>query len=191
MPCLLYTYSCVYETAAGFSYLEAKVLYGVYGKAQTLFNLPAAFITPLTISIVPAISSAIARGRRAEAMKTAEAVSYTHLDVYKRQELLHWRRKTSWLSSKRLTRTAYWLPPMLISTIKEEAWLSATPGPSRDLRDFPRQSWPRIRQAAELAKYTRLRRISRAASVSYTHLDVYKRQPLNWLSPSVFTVQYV
>ena len=60
------------QTAAGFSYVEAKVLYGVYGKAQTLFNLPAAFITPLTISIVPAISSAIARGKRAEAMKTAE-----------------------------------------------------------------------------------------------------------------------
>ena len=60
------------QTAAGFSYLEAKVLYGVYGKAQTLFNLPAAFITPLTISIVPAISAAIARGNRGEAMKTAE-----------------------------------------------------------------------------------------------------------------------
>ncbi len=60
------------QTAAGFSYLEAKVLYGVYGKAQTLFNLPAAFITPLTIAIVPAISGAIARGNRGEAMKTAE-----------------------------------------------------------------------------------------------------------------------
>lgn len=60
------------QTAAGFSYYEAKVLYGVYGKAMTLFNLPAAFITPLTISIVPAISAAFARGRRAEAMKTAE-----------------------------------------------------------------------------------------------------------------------
>lgn len=60
------------QTAAGFSYYEAKVLYGVYGKAQTLFNLPAAFITPLTISIVPAISGAIARGDRRDAMKTAE-----------------------------------------------------------------------------------------------------------------------
>lgn len=60
------------QTAAGFSYYEAKVLYGVYGKAQTLFNLPAAFITPLTISIVPAISGAIARGDRRGAMKTAE-----------------------------------------------------------------------------------------------------------------------
>ena len=60
------------QSAAGFSYYEAKVLYGVYGKAQTLFNLPAAFITPLTISIVPAISAAIARGDRRESMRTAE-----------------------------------------------------------------------------------------------------------------------
>ncbi len=59
------------QGAAGFSYREAKVLYGVYGKAQTLFNLPAAFITPLTISIVPAISGALARGDR----RTAAAVS--------------------------------------------------------------------------------------------------------------------
>ena len=50
------------QSAAGFSYREAKVLYGVYGKAQTLFNLPAAFITPLTISILPAISGALAKG---------------------------------------------------------------------------------------------------------------------------------
>ena len=59
------------QSAAHFTYREAKVLYGVYGKAQTLFNLPAAFITPLTISIVPAISGAIAKGQR----KTAAAVS--------------------------------------------------------------------------------------------------------------------
>ena len=32
---------------------DAKVLYGVYGKAQTLYNLPAALLTPLTISVVP------------------------------------------------------------------------------------------------------------------------------------------
>lgn len=60
------------QTAAGFSYKQAKVLYGVYGKAQTLFNLPAAFITPLTISIVPAISGAIAKGNRGEAASTTE-----------------------------------------------------------------------------------------------------------------------
>ncbi len=55
------------QAAAGFNYQQAKVLYGVYGKAQTLFNLPAAFITPLTISIVPAISAALAVGKKREA----------------------------------------------------------------------------------------------------------------------------
>ncbi len=49
------------QQAAGFDYMEAKVLYGVYGKAQTIFNLPAAIITPLTISVVPAVSAAIVR----------------------------------------------------------------------------------------------------------------------------------
>lgn len=60
------------QSAAGFSYYQAKVLYGVYGKAQTLFNLPAAFITPLTIAIVPAISAAHAKKHRAEAAKISE-----------------------------------------------------------------------------------------------------------------------
>ena len=60
------------QSAAGCSYQQAKVLYGVYGKAQTLFNLPAAFITPLTISIVPAISGALARGERSLAADVSE-----------------------------------------------------------------------------------------------------------------------
>ncbi|MDO4989519.1 MAG: polysaccharide biosynthesis protein [Eubacteriales bacterium] len=60
------------QSAAGFTYRQAKVLYGVYGKAQTLFNLPAAFITPLTISIVPAIAGAIAKGDRGAAGKVSE-----------------------------------------------------------------------------------------------------------------------
>ena len=60
------------QNAAGFTYKEAKVLYGVYGKAQDLFNLPAAFITPLTISIIPAISGAIARGQGRTASRISE-----------------------------------------------------------------------------------------------------------------------
>ena len=60
------------QSAAHFSYQQAKVLYGVYGKAQTLFNLPAAFITPLTISIVPAISAAVARNARHQAGAISE-----------------------------------------------------------------------------------------------------------------------
>ena len=58
--------------AAGFAPHEAGVLFGVYGKVQTLFNLPAAFMTPLTIAIVPAVAGAIARGNRREAEKTSE-----------------------------------------------------------------------------------------------------------------------
>ncbi len=58
--------------AAGFSEHAAGVLFGVYGKVQTLFNLPAAFMTPLTIAIVPAVAGAIARGNHSEAEKTSE-----------------------------------------------------------------------------------------------------------------------
>ncbi len=60
------------QSAAGFNYQQAKVLYGVYGKAMTLFNLPAAFITPLTISIVPAISAALAKRDKPRAGKVSE-----------------------------------------------------------------------------------------------------------------------
>ena len=60
------------QDAAGFSYADAKVLYGVYGKAQTLYNLPASFITPLTISVVPAIAAAMALRHRGDASRIAE-----------------------------------------------------------------------------------------------------------------------
>ena len=59
------------QDAAGFTYQEATVLYGVYGKAQTLYNLPASFITPLTIS-VPAIAAAMALRHRGDASRIAE-----------------------------------------------------------------------------------------------------------------------
>lgn len=60
------------QGAAGFSYSEAKALYGTYGYAQTLYNLPASFITPLTISVIPAIAMKIANGRKDEAAKISE-----------------------------------------------------------------------------------------------------------------------
>lgn len=58
--------------AAGFSRYQAGVLYGIYAKVQTLFNLPAAFMTPLTIAIVPAVAAALAKGNRTEASKNSE-----------------------------------------------------------------------------------------------------------------------
>ena len=60
------------QSAAGFTLNEAQTLYGAYGKAQTLFNLPAAVITPLTISIVPAITAAIVRGEDDKATQISE-----------------------------------------------------------------------------------------------------------------------
>lgn len=61
------------QVAAGFSYYDAKILYGIYGKAQTLYNLPAAFITPLTISIIPAITALIVQKKHAAAGEIAES----------------------------------------------------------------------------------------------------------------------
>lgn len=60
------------QHAAGFRLAQAQTLYGVYGKAMTIFNLPAALITPLTISVVPAITAAIVRGEDDNATKISE-----------------------------------------------------------------------------------------------------------------------
>ena len=55
------------QTAAGLEYPEAKNLYGIYGKAQTLYNLPVAFVVPLNISILPAVSALTALGEHRQA----------------------------------------------------------------------------------------------------------------------------
>ena len=41
---------------AGFTQAEADSLKGIYNFAQTIFNLPCAFIPPITISVLPAIT---------------------------------------------------------------------------------------------------------------------------------------
>lgn len=61
------------QVGAGFSYDEAKVMFGVYSKALTLYNLPAAFITPLAISVVPAIAAYLARKNYGEARDVTES----------------------------------------------------------------------------------------------------------------------
>ena len=61
------------QSAARFLPHEAHTLYGVYGKAQTLYNLPSYFITPLTLSIVPAIATALAKRLSDEASELAES----------------------------------------------------------------------------------------------------------------------
>jgi len=61
------------QNKAGFSYTEAKVLFGVYGKVQTLFNMPSSFIVPLTISVIPAIAAFAAQRRNREAAEAMQS----------------------------------------------------------------------------------------------------------------------
>ncbi len=61
------------QNAAGFTYAEAKVMFGVYSKALTIFNLPPALITPLTISVVPAIAGFLAKKQFGEAKNVIES----------------------------------------------------------------------------------------------------------------------
>ena len=51
----------------------ADELIGSYSNMQTLFNLPASFITPMTIAVVPAISAAVTRRARGEISVIAES----------------------------------------------------------------------------------------------------------------------
>ncbi len=51
----------------------ADELIGSYSNMQTLYNLPASFITPMTIAVVPAISAAAARSARDEVSGIAES----------------------------------------------------------------------------------------------------------------------
>ena len=68
------------QTGAGFDYMTAKVLYGAYSKALTLFNFPAAFIVPVTVSVVPAIAAALARGQNRSARRVmTSALKVTNL----------------------------------------------------------------------------------------------------------------
>ena len=46
---------------------------GIYSMAQTIFNMPCAFITPITISIIPAITSHLTLKNTADARETEES----------------------------------------------------------------------------------------------------------------------
>lgn len=60
------------ETGAGLSESAADVLYGVYGKAQTLYNLPATIISSLSVSVVPAVAYQLALKNFQSAKSTSE-----------------------------------------------------------------------------------------------------------------------
>ena len=68
------------QNAAGFTEDQARVLKGVYDKALTLYNLPSAFMTPLTVSVIPAVSAARAvRNHRLGAQVSETALRTTAL----------------------------------------------------------------------------------------------------------------
>jgi Membrane protein involved in the export of O-antigen and teichoic acid len=49
------------QDTLGYTGERANWLYGTYGNAKKIFNLPAAFIIPFSVSILPALTSAITR----------------------------------------------------------------------------------------------------------------------------------
>lgn len=67
----LVKYQLIY--GAQLSTAVADDLYGTYSAMMTLYNLPAAFITPLTISVVPAIAACVARREHQEASLVASS----------------------------------------------------------------------------------------------------------------------
>ena len=59
----------------GFSQSEADTMRGIYGMTQTIFNMPCAFITPITISIIPAITAQLTLKKFGEAKGTEESAA--------------------------------------------------------------------------------------------------------------------
>ena len=56
-----------------YSQAAADTMRGIYGMTQTIFNMPCAFITPITISIIPAITAQLTTCRDLEAKATEES----------------------------------------------------------------------------------------------------------------------
>jgi len=54
---------------------QADTQKGIYNMAQTIFNMPCAFITPITISIIPAISAQLTQKDLSGAKTTSESAA--------------------------------------------------------------------------------------------------------------------
>ena len=61
--------------ATGVSQRSADTMRGIHVMTQTIFNMPCAFITPITVSIIPAITAQLTTGDAAAARKTEEAAA--------------------------------------------------------------------------------------------------------------------
>ena len=54
------------QNALGYTIDEMRYLYGTYSSGMNLYNLPSSMMTALTISVIPAISSALTKRDRAQ-----------------------------------------------------------------------------------------------------------------------------
>ena len=59
----------------GFVQDAADNMKGIYNMTQTIFNMPCAFITPITVSAIPAITSALTLGNHSQVRSTEESGS--------------------------------------------------------------------------------------------------------------------
>ena len=57
----------------GYTQAAADTMRGIYGMCLTIFNMPCAFITPITISVIPAITAQLTLCNNAEAQNTEES----------------------------------------------------------------------------------------------------------------------
>lgn len=60
---------------SGITQASADVMRGVHTMTQTIFNMPCAFITPITVSIIPAITAKLARDDNAGARSIEESAA--------------------------------------------------------------------------------------------------------------------
>ena len=63
------------QTVHGLSGAVSETMNGIYKFSQTVFNMPCAFIIPITVSIIPAITSALTLRNHEEVRKTEESAA--------------------------------------------------------------------------------------------------------------------
>lgn len=57
----------------GYTQSQADTMKGIYNMTQTIFNMPCAFITPISVSIIPAITALLTRDEAAAVKATEES----------------------------------------------------------------------------------------------------------------------
>ena len=61
--------------STGFTQDAADTMKGIYDMSLTIFNMPCAFITPITVSAIPSITAALTLGEHKQVKATEESAS--------------------------------------------------------------------------------------------------------------------